>query len=517
MTSPAKEQYETIEVPLAIPLTPYSSMTNFVLTKYENKKSGRLDFHLQRRHGFTSAYSLGVTPSTPYDRGIFVWDKTDRAYTVFGDNLYYSELTGGVGTTSLTSTYTGYSTVYSQAHFTEYFDGTNYFLVTKKTLPTSKAYTINTSSTLTEITDGDYPNTTAIGAFVSMDGYIFVMTTTGFIHNSDLGAPTAWTSTNKIAVTLNPDKGIGLGYHKNQIVAFSTDSIEFFYNAANATGSPLARTDQAAIQGIGCLTAKSIIPMADTLYWISGSGANLGVYKFDGFKPVKVSTEAIDNLLHMLGESFIYYGQCGKLLHHGRELYYVSYGSASTYGVYVYDPMYDEWYIWSMMGGIESGIIPSATLGFGVEHGLSGETYFPVLQSSNAHIHRYNSSTYDDFSPYSNVPTTLHTPYLDFKTTNSIRIKKVTFTVAKQDNTYNYALNSPDNENIKDTVFSVTNLGQYKPGIKIKINQSTDTEDYSITLSCQQPSTVSRTYSVVGSGSYCVIRKVEIQYSIGEH
>lgn len=153
----------------------------------------------------------------------------------------------------------------------------------------------------TQITDADFPSNIQ-PTHAHLDGYMFVITNRGVIHNSDVNSLSAWTAGASIAAQSMPDNGIGLARYKNFIVAFGDKSVEFFYNAGNATGSPLSRVDN-SIRRIGAMRdgglAPTIMAIGDTVYWVgtvADSGA-YGIYRLNGFQPEKVSPPVVDRLI----------------------------------------------------------------------------------------------------------------------------------------------------------------------------------------------------------------------------
>lgn len=168
----------------------------------------------------------------------------------------------------------------------------------------SAGWTFNGSTgTLTAIADLDFPpNQTpslplAHGA-VYLDDMVFVMTTKGRIYNSAVEDPTTWGALDYISKTSEPDGGVAIVKHLNFIVAFGAWSGEFFYNAGNATGSPLDRSSSYKMD-IGCASGTSLIEFAQTAAWIGQSReAGRGVYILEGVSPVKISTPAIERYLN---------------------------------------------------------------------------------------------------------------------------------------------------------------------------------------------------------------------------
>ena len=76
-------------------------------------------------------------------------------------------------------------------------------------------------TTVTKITDADYPATTVRG-IAYLDGTYYVMTPDAKIYGSDLNSPTSWTALNFLVAQMEPDGGVYLGRILNYIVAFGT-------------------------------------------------------------------------------------------------------------------------------------------------------------------------------------------------------------------------------------------------------------------------------------------------------
>lgn len=158
-------------------------------------------------------------------------------------------------------------------------------------------------ASLVEITDTDFPPKKATpehitGPFVQMNQTTYIMTIGGYIYNSDQNSIASWDAKGNIPVYAYPDRGVGLIRYKNHIVAFSEDSIEFFNDIGNPfPKSPLQRTDQAFIK-FGCIDPKCMINIDDTLYWIAASSKGTdGLWKLEGYTPVKVSNAKQDLLI----------------------------------------------------------------------------------------------------------------------------------------------------------------------------------------------------------------------------
>jgi hypothetical protein len=158
-----------------------------------------------------------------------------------------------------------------------------------------------TAATLTVISDVHFPANVAAqgirGPFVYQNGWTYIASKlTAGIYNSELNSIISWYSTMVVLSQAYADQLVGLTRYKNHIVAVGENSIEFYNatvaGAGTATNpkSPLQATDQAFIKS-GAPHAKSILAFDDTFYWWSRSDAGkFGLYKLDGYTPVKVST-----------------------------------------------------------------------------------------------------------------------------------------------------------------------------------------------------------------------------------
>lgn len=177
-------------------------------------------------------------------RGLYVWEKAagslNYAFVVIGTKVYSSD--NGVTWTHVDTLLTNATT---PVRFTEFIDATN----TKKLVLVDgvEGYVYTSNAAGTKITDADFP-TPHIPFPVFVDGYLFLAKAgTGDIYNSDLNDPAAWTAGSFISSELYPDDIQALLKINNYVVAVGTQGIEYFYDAANATASPLARDEGLAL------------------------------------------------------------------------------------------------------------------------------------------------------------------------------------------------------------------------------------------------------------------------------
>lgn len=202
-----------------------------------------------------------------------------------------------------------------------------------------------TRQPLAQIIDADYPQSTAVGRFAYMDGYAFIMTSTGRIYNSDLNSITSWNASNYLTANAFPDGGVGLLRYKDRIVAFGKISTEFFTNAGNASGSVLLGSSGANIK-IGAVSAKAITGVDDTVAWIGLSQqGGVGVYMLDGFSPVKISTDDVEAFLNSVGAVSGASLRASYIA--GRRYLFLALGQvSSTVPAFVYDLEGKQWMQW---------------------------------------------------------------------------------------------------------------------------------------------------------------------------
>jgi hypothetical protein len=147
-----------------------------------------------------------------------------------------------------------------------------------------------------QIVSPNYPSETVRG-LVYLNGTYYVMTPEGAIYGSDIENPANWSALNVIQSLSEPDGGVCLARQLNLIVSFGEYSTEFFYDAANPTGSPLGRYESTFLQ-IGCATAGSVVTAENNLVFMSqGRQKGRAIQVLEGTNPTQISTTAINRIL----------------------------------------------------------------------------------------------------------------------------------------------------------------------------------------------------------------------------
>ena len=191
-----------------------------------------------------------------------------------------------------------------------------------------------TKTRIANITDADFAAYDASGDLVEMDGYVFAaVLSSGIpgIANSNLNSATAWTAGNFAPLHIY-DNPSTIAIYRDHVVFLGYKSLQFFYNAGNASGSILSQNDNLTINGIGCAGALATglsfsTTVGDALYWLGVTGGVIsGIYRLNGFSPEKISNDAVTRQLaavipavssttiiafdgfSMFGQDFLYVG-----------------------------------------------------------------------------------------------------------------------------------------------------------------------------------------------------------------
>lgn len=267
-----------------------------------DEATGETRKHLVKRNGFASNSTIR---SGHIGNAIRIWSGQGtgtKVITAFGnqDSSIYDTgsrlTTDNSDTTIITGKATG---------------------ITETTLSTTPTLAISSSDgtgwyyqnagTVTKITDAQFPGNnskTLAGTFAHMDGWTFILDTNGDLWNSDLNSITSWTANGYVQAGIFPDKGVAALRWKRFILAFGAQSMEFFRNAGNATGSPLSRVEEMA-QKVGAISADAIGEIGDNVFFVGPAPeGGLSLFQFNG-ELNRVSTPEIDSLMLLMGNGNI--------------------------------------------------------------------------------------------------------------------------------------------------------------------------------------------------------------------
>lgn len=208
-----------------------------------------------------------------------------------------------------------------------------------------------------------------------LDGYLFLVlkrtdgSGSADIYNSDVNNPYSWNPSNFITAEQYPDNLRALARQNNMLVAFGESSTEFFYDAANASGSPLARNTSYTLQ-VGIAAPRAIYQSERFCMFVGQSqSGGRAVWLLDGFAPKEVSDEFVEKILDAEGDNINL--ATGYGLRTNGHLFYIINLTNTTL---VYDLEEKMWHQWS---GVNTVSMADANGGKAVlQHKTNGKLYY---------------------------------------------------------------------------------------------------------------------------------------------
>lgn len=162
------------------------------------------------------------------------------------------------------------------------------------------------AGTVTKITNANFPGNagrTLAGSFVHISGFACVMDTTGRIYASDINSLANWTANSYGEANSNPDLGVGLWKRGEEVLAFGTESLEFWRNAG-LTPFPLVRIQEKTVK-VGAVNANAITQIGDTVFFAGSTPqGGISVFQYDGAVS-RVSSPFVDSLLQLAGPNSV--------------------------------------------------------------------------------------------------------------------------------------------------------------------------------------------------------------------
>jgi len=339
---------------------------------------------LKKRPGLVaSTYSLSKAVVTDAVRGsyydveqnAFYWSVNNKVYKVVPD---VSTATITVQTLGTSVGYVGFSSFLKS-------DGTRLTCFTDGIDLWVEDYV---AATTVQVTSPDLP-TPHQPYPIYLDGYLFLIKTgTGDLYNSNVDDPETWTAGDFITAEISSDYSIRPVKAKNYLIVFGANSVEYFYNAGTATGSPLARNDS-PYRAIGLVTGLKTI--SDTTYFIGQDAEqNLAVYSVNSFKIEKVSNEVVDRSLQVFNttqnaKGNVYLGRDGYSISIDGKNFYAFVTNQTTW---LYDIDDKFWYQWNGSDGTNLKIEAAWAM-------YNGAMYIAI--SNNATISFLSQTAYQDF------------------------------------------------------------------------------------------------------------------------
>lgn len=218
-----------------------------------------------------------------------------------------------------------------------------------------------------------------------LDGYI-ILPQRSDVYNCILDEPTKWDSGQYLTAEMFPDSVISLARQNNQVVVFGENSIEFFYDAANVNGSPLARNDSTTIQ-VGNAAAYAVY-QNEKFFIFTGQSESGGraVWQVEGFQPKRISDEFIDRILDQEVDMSDCRGFGVRTMGH---LFYVI-NLPTSNRTLVYDVDEKLWHEWSSNSTGSHAVFNCNY----ICDNHSGSAY--LLHNSNGTLYKLDTASYQD-------------------------------------------------------------------------------------------------------------------------
>lgn len=397
--SPEKSTYKSVPLEFVYTSWPRSGSTsirrdaeivNMFYDRNGNENQTR-SMTLTKRPGVTdNAISLAKTSASSVINGFFQDESTNYMYWSVDGKVFELNISGGAATQIASMTGTITDTINSVG-FTSFLTdvGTRYVCFCNGT---ELYYSVPGSGTSTKIVDADFPSNPGKD-IVFLDGYLFVFKRgTGDIYNSDLNAPGTWTSGNYITTEINPDFVVSLAKIKNYIIAFGNEGIEFFYDAANLSGSPLARNESYYKNVTLC---SNVVTVGDSVYFV-GRKKNQGlqVFELDANEIKPVSNNMLERILQTYGNSSLTSSLSTTNLFassvNGHNFIFVNFYNEGI--TFVYDMDHKFWYRWSFG---DAGITTNRIQAMWTINSTTGLPRIAVGGRSN--MSYFDNSFYQDF------------------------------------------------------------------------------------------------------------------------
>lgn len=186
--------------------------------------------------------------------------------------------------------------------------------------------------------------------FAVLDGYVFI-SSGNTIFNSDVDTFDSWTPGNDIDAEMSGDVLLAVFQNKNYVVAMGINSLEIFWDAGNATSSPLSRNDS-GYKSIGYVSCYA--QTEDKHFFIGqDKNNNIAVYMMENFKVDKISNSVVERTIQATNTSGFSAGRVlpdtnGVILGIDGHTFYCF---STTDITWVYDLEERMWYEWRSAAG----------------------------------------------------------------------------------------------------------------------------------------------------------------------
>lgn len=336
--TPAQSTYQTKQVNLFYEQNNRGSVAtqdedyvNVFIELVKNKETGDQDHFIVKRPGAVQyisslgAFTIrGMHYNEDFSKLYYAVDNDIRVWDV-ANNVHSASLSNVFGTTS------------GDVGFCDYLYDSGGVAVIATDGTT--LIQIDSANTVTTCVDADLPAHLPVPVF--LDGYLFILKSgTADLYNSDLNDPMSWTPGNFITAEIGPDIARTLAKMNNYLLVFGSNTIEYFWDAGNATGSPLQRNDT-PVKFNGYL--GGLAQHGNKLYFVGNTYAGeASVFVVEDFKIDELGNPAVKR--YLTSQTTLFSTYKGSILSMGGHTFYaMKAGNSLTYVLDLDTKLWARW------------------------------------------------------------------------------------------------------------------------------------------------------------------------------
>lgn len=359
-------QAPTVAQPLRLPLVVQPENRDESTTKdarlvnaYVEKSDLKDEFWVYKRPGLTQ------TGSTLSGNGLGLYNWLGDIYSIFGATMYKngSPLVGVLDTTGGVYRFSQSLGATPRLQFSNGVGMYNY----------------DSGAGIVAMAGANLPSPSVKG-IVYLDGTTYIMNSDASIRGcAAINDPTDWSDIlNRLTAQIEADGGVALAKQLVYVLALGQWSTEVFYDAENATDSPLGPVQGAKIN-FGCVTANSVQDIDGVLFWLATNRSSAPqVLMLDNLKPSIVSTKPIERILGSADFTSVF---SFSIKYEGHRFYGLTLKNSNI--TLIYDMTDQMWSQWTDSSGNYWPIVAAtfnSTMGLLLQHETNGKIY--LLDSS---------------------------------------------------------------------------------------------------------------------------------------
>ena len=335
------------------------------------------EVYLKKRYGLrTTAYSLSKSSTSDELRGYYYDIASNRLYWAVNDKVYSvnpdSSTTVRTVCTLVTST--------GMVGFCEFLQTSTSKRLVLISDGTDLWVDDYAASSCSKVVDADLP-TPHVPQPRVLNGYaVLAGLNSGDLYNSENDDPTVWTAGDYITAEMSSDFIVMIAQSRNYIATFGTNSIEIFWDSAQASGSPFSRNDS-GFRNVGYVTG--MVTISNIIYFV-GQDANgaVAVYRLDGFDLKQISTPIVNQSIQPITSTDNVKGQL-DLNRYGHSITmagHTFYVLCTPQATWAFDILEGIWYEWRNSSEEPLDIQGSWGMFNGAQYvAIGGQTYISMF------------------------------------------------------------------------------------------------------------------------------------------